>query len=260
MRPRSRGRTLGAMPVNAWTVTAAAAVTALATGLGALPFLVLRDGASRRWLGLSNSIAAGFMLAASVGLVWQGVRLGPGRVALGAVGGGLFIVGFRRVIGEREGLALGRLAGADAMKALVIVAVMTVHSASEGVGVGVSYGGGERLGVLITIAIAVHNIPEGLAISLVLVPRGASVRSAAWWSVFSSLPQPLIAPLAFLFVESFGPVLPAGLGFAAGAMIWMVWSELLPEARADAPKRTLALGGGVSFAVMLAAQVLLFGA
>ena len=109
------------------------------------------------------------------------------------------------------------------MKALVIVAVMTVHSASEGVGVGVSYGGGERLGVLITIAIAVHNIPEGLAISLVLVPRGARVRSAAWWSVFSSLPQPLIAPFAFLFVESFKPVLPAGLGFAAGAMIWMVW-------------------------------------
>jgi zinc transporter ZupT len=140
---------------------------------------------------------------------------------------------FRRWIGERDGLVLGRLSGADAMKALVIVAVMTVHSAAEGVGVGVSYGGGEALGILITLAIAAHNVPEGLAISLVLVPRGASVRSAAWWSVFSSLPQPLIAPFAYLFVEAFTPVLPAGLGFAAGAMLWMVWSELLPEARAD---------------------------
>ena len=141
---------------------------------------------------------------------------------------------------------LGRLAGADAIKALVIVAVMTVHSASEGVGVGVSYGGGERLGVLITIAIAVHNIPEGLAISLVLVPRGARVRSAAWWSVFSSLPQPLIAPFAFLFVEAFKPVLPAGLGFAAGAMIWMVvvgaparGDRGRAEARARARRRDL---------------------
>jgi len=166
---------------------------------------------------------------------------------------------FRRLIGDSETLVLGRLAGADAVKALVIVAVMTVHSASEGVGVGVSYGGGERLGILITIAIAVHNIPEGLAISLVLVPRGASVRAAAWWSIFSSLPQPLIAPLAFLFVEQFNAVLPAGLGFAAGAMIWMVFSELLPEALRDAPKRSLALAGGFSFAVMLGAQLALFG-
>jgi zinc transporter ZupT len=247
------------MPVNVWTVTAAAAVTAVATGLGALPFAFLRNGMRRGWLGTSNAIAAGFMLAASVGLVWQGAGLGPGRVVLGALAGGLFIVAFRRLIGEREGLVLGRLAGVDALKALVIVAVMTVHSASEGVGVGVSYGGGERLGVLITIAIAVHNIPEGLAISLVLVPRGATVRSAAWWSVFSSLPQPLIAPLAFLFVEAFTPVLPVGLGFAAGAMLWMVWSELLPEALQDAPRRALALGGGASFLVMLGAQVLLFG-
>ncbi len=246
------------MSINVWTVTVAAAFTALATGLGALPFAVFRAGMPRSWLGVSNAVASGFMLAASVGLVWQGVDLGPARVVLGAVAGGVFIWVFRRLIGEREGLALGRLAGADALKALVIVAVMTVHSAAEGVGVGVSYGGGERLGLLITIAIAAHNVPEGLAISLVLVPRGASVRSAAWWSVFSSLPQPLIAPLAYLFVEAFKPLLPAGLGFAAGAMLWMVWSELLPEAVADASRRALVLAGGISFAVMLGAQVLLF--
>jgi zinc transporter ZupT len=77
--------------------------------------------------------------------------------------------------------------------------------------------------------------------------------------VKSSLPQPLIAPLAFLFVEQFNTVLPAGLGFAAGAMIWMVFSELLPEALRDAPKRSLAVAGGTSFAVMLGAQVVLFG-
>jgi len=259
MRAPGRGGMVGPMPVNVWTVTVAALFTALATGLGALPFLFVRKGVGRTWLGTSNAIASGFMLAASVGLLWQGFGLGPWRLVLGAVGGVVFIWVFRRMIGENEGLALGRLAGTDAMKALVIVAVMTVHSAAEGVGVGVSYGGGERLGVLITIAIAVHNIPEGLAISLVLVPRGASVRSAAWWSVFSSLPQPLIAPFAFLFVEQFRAVLPAGLGFAAGAMIWMVFSELLPEALHDAPKRSLAVAGGASFAVMLGAQVALFG-
>jgi len=248
------------MPVNVWTVTAAAAVTALATGIGALPFLFIRGRrVPRRWLGGSNAVASGFMLAASVGLLWQGFSLGPGRLALGALAGCVFIWVFRRLIGENEGRQIARLAGGDATKALVIVAVMTVHSAAEGIGVGVSYGGGERLGVLITIAIAVHNIPEGLAISLVLVPRGATVGAAAWWSVFSSLPQPLIAPIAFLFVEAFTPLLPVGLGFAAGAMIWMVVSELLPEAAHDASAGTLALGGGVSFALMLGAQLLLFG-
>lgn len=247
------------MPVNVWTVTLAALFTALATGLGALPFLFVRNGMARHWLGISNAIASGFMLAASVVLLWQGFSLGPVRLVLGAVGGGVFIWVFRRMIGENDDLVLGRLAGADATKALVIIAVMTVHSASEGVGVGVAYGGGDRLGVLITIAIAVHNIPEGLAISLVLVPRGATVLAAAGWSIFSSLPQPLIAPLAYLFVETFKPVLPIGLGFAAGAMIWMVFSELLPEAVHDASKRGLILGGGISFAVMLGAELFLFG-
>jgi zinc transporter, ZIP family len=245
--------------VNVWTVTAAAAVTCLATGLGAVPFLFARNGMARDWLGISNAIASGFMLAASVGLLWQGWTLGVGRLGLGALAGALFIFGFRRLLGDSENVVLGRLTGADARKALVIIAVMTAHSASEGVGVGVSYGGGEKLGLLITLAIAIHNIPEGLAISLVVVPRGATVRSAAGWSVFSSLPQPLIAPLAYLFVEQFGPFLPVGLGFAAGAMIWMVWSELLPEAIHDARPRALALGGGLSFLSMLALQVGMFG-
>ena len=250
-----------AMPVNVWTVAVAATVTALATGLGALPFLFVgKKGMPKQWLGISNAAASGFMLAASVGLLWQGFGLGPWRLVIGGVAGGVFIFVFRRLIGENEGVEIARLAGADAAKALVIVGVMTVHSAAEGIGVGVSYGGGQRLGLLITLAIAAHNIPEGLAISLVLVPRGASVASAAWWSVFSSLPQPLIAPLAFLFVEKFTPFLPVGLGFAAGAMIWMVFSELLPDAARDASKRGIVLGGGISFAVMLGAQLLLFGA
>ena len=119
---------------------------------------------------------------------------------------------------------------------------MTAHSAAEGVGVGASFGGGDALGLAITIAIAIHNIPEGVTISLVMVPRGASVRSAALWSIFTSLPQPLLAVPAYLFVEQFTAILPAGLGFAAGAMVWMVWRELLPEAIRQIPNRRAAFG------------------
>jgi ZIP family zinc transporter len=234
----------------------AALGTALATGLGVVPFLFSRT-ASRRWVGLANAAAAGFMLAASLALVIEGAERGPLRLIGGALAGALFIVAAQRLLHEREDLHLGVLRGADARKAVTIVAVMTVHSLTEGIGVGVSYGGGRTLGVFITAAIAIHNIPEGLAISLVLVPRGASLRTAAWWSVFSSLPQPLLAVPAYVFVEKFKPLLPAGLGFAAGAMVWLVLSELIPDARGSATNRAV---GGVltlTFAAMMALQALL---
>jgi zinc transporter, ZIP family len=149
---------------------------------------------------LSTALAAGFMLGASAGLLWEGGRIGIGRTAAGAAVGVAFIVGTRRLLGNRREVEFGALRGTDALGALMVVGVMTVHSFTEGVGVGVSFGGGEAFGALITTAIALHNVPEGLAISLVLVPRGVSVLRAAGWSIFTSLPQPLMVP-AFLFVE-----------------------------------------------------------
>ena len=79
---------------------------------------------------------------------------------------------------------------------------------------------------------------------------------AAFWSVFSSLPQPLMAVPAFAFVEAFGPLLPYGLGFAAGAMTWMVFAELLPDARREAPDRLVAGVVALSVFGMLAFQIL----
>ncbi len=238
----------------AW-VSVAALVTALATGLGALPFLVFRRP-STAWLGIANAIAAGFMLSAAGALLIEGALKGVGRVLAGTALGALTVALARRAIGHREDLSVGAMRGADARKAILIVAVMTVHSFSEGIGVGVSYGGGDRLGIFITAAIAVHNIPEGLAISLVLIPRGARVASAAFWSVFSSLPQPLMAAPAYLFVETFRSYLPVGFGFAAGAMAWLVFAELVPDARAELDRRTFCTALGVSLVAMSALQAL----
>jgi zinc transporter ZupT len=64
----------------------------------------------------------------------------------------------------------------------------------------------------------------------VLRPRGKTVLACVGWSIFSSLPQPLMAVPAFVFVDAFRQALPYGLGFAAGAMVFMVLEELLPEA------------------------------
>ncbi|HUP18727.1 MAG TPA: ZIP family metal transporter [Gemmatimonadota bacterium] len=244
---------MSALGVFAW-----ASLTALATGLGAVPFLFVRR-MSRLWLGLSNAIAAGFMTAASAWLIGEGLLWGPLRTALGVALGVAFIVASRRWFSARPDLHMGALRGVDAARAMMIVGVMAVHSMSEGVGVGVSFVGGETLGAFITVAIAVHNVPEGLAICLVLVPRGEPVGRAAAWSVFSSLPQPLLAVPAFLFVETFESVLPVGLGFAAGAMGWMVASALVPDALADAPRKGVAAAFALSVAAMLAFQLALRG-
>lgn len=234
-------------------VFAAALGTALATGLGALPFALL-GRPSPAWLGVANALAAGSMAGASIGLVSEGSEFGAGRVAAGVACGALFIAVTGRLLGRERHSRFGAARGADATRMLLIVGVMTVHSFTEGVGVGVSFGGGETLGLVIALAIAVHNVPEGLAISLVLVPRGVTVRRAAAWSVFSSLPQPLMAVPAFVFVETFEPLLPIGLGFAAGAMLWMTAVELVPEAVRVAPAWSVALAAAVAAAAMVALQ------
>jgi zinc transporter ZupT len=244
--------------VTALTVLVAATATALATGLGALPFAVVRRP-TRAWLGVANSLAAGAMLGASAGLAWEGVRAGPWRTVFGAAGGALFIAATTRLLEGRRHVHIAGLERADVLRMVIIVGVMTVHSVTEGVGVGVSFGDGEALGTLITAAIAVHNIPEGLAISLVLVPRGVSVLRAAGWSVFSSLPQPVMALPAFLFVSAFEPLLPAGLGFAAGAMAWMAVFQLVPEAVAETRARSVVLVAALAAALMLAGQALFPG-
>jgi ZIP family zinc transporter len=234
----------------------AALTTAFATGLGALPF-AFNGRSVARWLGPANAVASGVMLGASASLLIEGVDRSGGRTAVGAISGIAFVYLAYRLVGDHDELALGALRGADATKALLIVGVMTAHSAAEGIGVGASFGDGDAFGLLIAAAIAVQNIPEGLAISLVLIPRGTRVRTGAAWSIFSSLPQPLLALPAFLFVEQFQAVLPAGLGFAAGAMVWMVGRELLPEALDQGPRRAVVAAVVVSFASMLALQLML---
>ena len=216
-----------------------ALLTALATGLGALPLAFVR-GISQRAVALANAVAAGLMLGASFGLVTEGTHYGGAPTLIGATAGVAFILMTQRWLRGRE-LSFGAVSGPGARQAVLMVIVMTVHSFAEGVAVGVSFGGGMTLAATITIAIAVHNVPEGLAISAVLRPQGSSVLRCAGWSVISSLPQPIMAVPAFLLVETFRVALPYGVGFAAGAMIFMVLVELLPEALDAARRPAVAL-------------------
>lgn len=234
-----------------------AMITAIATGLGALPFFLIKD-LTRSWLGISNAIASGLMLAASFGLIYEGLNHDLWFTFYGIIIGLVFILISQKILNQNdEKFAIKNISKVDSSKILLIIGIMTLHSFTEGVSVGVSFSGGLDLGVFITTAIAVHNIPEGLAISLVLVPRGASPLKAMGWSIFSSLPQPLMAVPAFIFVEIFRQYLPMGLGFAGGAMIWMVFAELIPDALEESKTSTVATTITISVALMIIFQTLI---
>ncbi|MFN3953087.1 MAG: ZIP family metal transporter [Pararhodobacter sp.] len=249
------------------TVFLAALLTALATGLGALPLLAIRR-VTPRLRAIGTAIAAGLMLAASFSLITEGFAVNAPRTLIGIVAGlGLIWLARQALPASPPAELLATPTDADARlrlsraharsRIMLIMVVMTAHSAAEGVGVGVAWGGGEQLGGFITLAIALHNIPEGLAIALIMVPRGASVAKAAVFAIASSLPQPLLAVPAFVFVTAFSPWLPVGLGLAAGAMLWMIFSELLPDAQDGISPGLLGVLVTAAFTAMLGATLTL---
>ena len=197
------------------------------------------------WLHLSNTFAAGMMIAASINLVCEGIyvtehaeemeyitRHGCCGVIGGCVLGCTFMFFAKSFLEKYDDLHIYDIEGNDARRMLLIVFVMTMHSFSEGIAIGVAFSGksGFKLGTITSTSLAVHNIPEGLAVSLALVPNGIAASVAGLWSVVSSLPQPLMGVVAYVFVEQFTFLLPIGLGFAAGAMVWVAYFELIKEA------------------------------
>lgn len=233
-----------------------ALLTAIATGLGALPFFFIKK-ISPSFLGRSNAAAAGLMLAASFNLIMEGYNLSEWMTVAGMLAGVILVLGADRWMERKTDVEVEKLIGGGRRDMLLFLGIMTIHSFAEGISVGVSFASTMEFGVFIAIAIAVHNIPEGLAISLVMVPEGTSPLKAVWWSIFSSLPQPLMAIPAFLFVETFRQYLPFGLGLAAGAMIWMVFADLIPEALEKCEARNVGLWVTLAILAMSAFQILI---
>ncbi|KAL1530764.1 hypothetical protein AB1Y20_001662 [Prymnesium parvum] len=236
-------------------------VTALSTGLGALPAAACK-GASDWWMGLANALAAGMMCAASCALLREGFDLEPDDrstitprqgVFVGLAAGAAFVGLSQKLLEQYGDLHLGVMEGVDARKALLIVAVMAVHSFSEGIAIGVSFRGSSppQLGMLVTTSLAVHNVPEGFAVSVPLISKGMSTLGSALLSVGTSVPQPLMAVLAFYFVDMFVLIQPIGLGFAAGAMFWVVFVELFPESHEACGLVNTAAMGATSAAIMM---------
>ncbi len=238
------------------TVILYSGLTAAATGLGVVP-LIFTKSIPTRLMSLASALASGLLLAAAFQLINKGTVDGAATTIFGMVVGLVLIAISRRWLERRASPDLGRLMKTDALGAVISVGVMTIHSFPEGIAVGLALGKSLHFGILISLVIALHNIPEGLAIGLVLVPKGVKTWKAVFWSIFSSLPQPLMAVPAFLLVSTFEPLLPFGLGLAAGAMIWMIGAEVLPDACGKATSRGIGVALTVGVVLMLAIEFLI---
>jgi ZIP family zinc transporter len=255
---------------NLAVVFIAGFLTALATGVGALPFFFFDSISDSRSV-LLWGLASGIMLSASVfGLIGEGLVVGTLLEVLIGMGAGVLLVVVARDVLMDSDIDPRTYEEADFKKLVLILGILTVHSFPEGIAIGVSFadldleGGTQVFGVAIpvlaifmTIGISIHNIPEGTAISIPLKSMGVSNWKMVWWAVFSSLPQPIGAVIAFTFVRMSRDILPFGFGFAAGSMIYLVLTEFIPEALNTGTElpgrgvRELVAGISIGVAIML---------
>lgn len=223
-----------------------------ATALGVLPVFFLHR-LHARWQGLAGAAAGGMMLSASVfALADQALhRASAFTVVAGMLAGALFFAWTARVVSNQH-WQLGSWNAAESRQPILLVVTMFVHSAPEGLAIGVGYATGEaRFGALLALAIAVHNIPEGTAVALPLRARGASMIRCAWYAFLTSVPQPALAVPAFLLTSLVQPLVAPSLGFAGGAMIFLVISELLPESLATCSRTETAWAFTIGLVGML---------
>ena len=248
-----------------WGMTAAGA---------ALVFFVRK--ANKKLLETMLGFAAGVMLAASFwSLLAPSIELSkefpyPAWIppALGFIAGGLFLRLLDAVLphlhfGESEDKAEG-IKTSFKRNTLLLLAV-TLHNIPEGLAVGVAFGAllvnnsTASLAAAFTLAlgIGIQNFPEGTVISLPLRASGMSKFKSFWYGQLSGFVEPMAAILGVIFVTIFQTILPYALSFAAGAMVYVVVEELIPESQLDNNSDLATLSTIFGFVVMMVLDVAL---
>ncbi len=247
----------------------------IGTALGAACVFFLRDELHRLVQKGLLGFASGVMVAASVwSLLIPAIELAEpdmGRLcffpaAVGFLFGIFFLLAMDRVIphlhlneSEPEGLP-SRL-----KKTTMLVLAVTLHNIPEGMAVGVVFAGllagtegiTAAAAMTLSVGIAIQNFPEGAIISLPLAGAGGSRRRAFCYGMASGMVEPVAAGVTILLTGFIVPLLPYLLSFAAGAMIYVVVEELLPEASEGTHSNVSTLGFAAGFLIMMILDVAL---
>ncbi|MDX2213014.1 MAG: ZIP family metal transporter [Oculatellaceae cyanobacterium bins.114] len=246
------------------------AIAGLGTGLGALPVLFVRritDNAQGVMLGFG----AGVMLAATAfSLIVPGIEaaeavgqsptVAASLVAVGILLGGLFLWLANRYF-PHEHFFKGREGDgniANLKRVWLFIAAITIHNFPEGLAVGVGFGGGNVAnGTALAVGIGLQNIPEGLVVAISLLGEKYSKRDAILISLLTGLVEPVGGLLGAGAVSVLQAVLPVAMGFAAGAMLFVISDEIIPESHRLGYEKAATAGVMVGFVMMMFLDVAL---
>lgn len=243
------------------------------TALGAA-LVFLFKGLNRAFFDGMLGFTGGVMVAASFwSLLAPGIEMSPGegfiKVIPAVVGfglGALFLFGLDKILphlhvnfkeSEKEGVKT------PWHKTTLLVLAITLHNIPEGLAVGVLFGGvaagfdGATIGgaVALAIGIGLQNFPEGFAVSMPIRRQGASRWKSFMYGQSSAIVEPIAAVIGAWAVMTFQPILPYALSFAAGAMIFVVVEEVIPETQRDKYTDIATLGFIGGFIVMMTLDV-----
>ncbi|HEY9222145.1 MAG TPA: ZIP family metal transporter [Lutibacter sp.] len=246
-----------------WALTASGA---------ALVFLL--KGMNRALLDGMLGFTGGVMVAASFwSLLAPGIEMSPGegfiKVIPAVVGfglGALFLFGLDKILphlhvnfkeSEKEGIKT------PWHRTTLLVLAITLHNIPEGLAIGVLFGGvaagfeGATIGgaVALAIGIGLQNFPEGFAVSMPIRRQGVSKFKSFMYGQSSAMVEPIAAVIGAWAVMTFQPILPYALAFAAGAMIFVVVEEVIPETQRDKYTDVATLGFIGGFIIMMTLDV-----
>jgi len=210
----------------------------LATGLGALPILFIKR-LTHKWHDILLAFAGGVMLAAAMlSLIPEALSFGSlNHLIIGLVLGVITLSVLEKTIPHIHWQKHNKKIVIDE-KAMLVIAALTLHNLPEGLAMGVSYASGqEDLGSLVAIAIGVQNAPEGLLVALFLIRQKISRFVALLIATATGLIEVLTALLGFYLTNIFENLVSYGLAFAAGAMLFIIYKELIPESHGDGHAR-----------------------
>lgn len=247
----------------------ASVVAGIATGIGALPLFALRT-VSARTQDMMLGFGAGVMLAASFfsllnpalaeGMaLFDGAVLAVTVVIAGFLTGGVIFFGADRWL-PHEHFIMGP-EGADTHKLrriwLFVIAI-TIHNFPEGLSVGVSFGTGDvNSGLALTLGIALQNMPEGLVVALALVAEGYRRGQAFLVALLTGLVEPIGGVIGAGVVTLSSVMLPWMLALAAGAMIYVISDEIIPETHRKGFQKEATTSLMAGFVVMMFLDVAL---
>lgn len=243
------------------------------TALGAMMVFLFKN-ISRKVMSLMFGFGAGVMVAASFfSLILPAIELATEMnqisyivVSLGVVSGGILIfimdllLSYMQIRRNKDDDKKSNFS-----KKLLLVFAITLHNIPEGLAIGVAFGSvmygllGANLNSawLLALGIGLQNFPEGMAVSIPLRGEGISRKKAFFYGQASGMVEPISAMIGVILVTFIKPILPFILGFAAGAMIYVVAEELIPSGKTSKTDKFGTIGVLIGFVIMMMLDVAL---